>query len=252
MDEKSFTQDLRSLLGLLTEQRNGGISFTLHRESHRWRIDYEAVSVAVPPEARPQPMRRTDYPARTLSAVHTMAQQVMRLLQVPANASARLTLSVMMEDERLTYWEPGAYQAMAGGRTYPSDSQAIDTVSLAVLPFTRGLGPRTVHLELVGTHEGSSATARWRVTRAETLHVEPAAAEVTDVLQEYRRLHAEIFHRYREEMVDAVALAGSFTLEQVALSIIGGLIGKGLHVVFEAVAPTLFRMLARSGTEAVR
>jgi hypothetical protein len=252
VDEKPFANNLRGLLGLLTESRTGAFSLTLHRERSRWRVDYEAVTVAEPLEARPLPMRHTDNPAGTLSAVHTLAKQATRLLQVPAGASARLTVDVALEDDRITHWEPGPYHATVGGQARPATSRIVDTVSLAVLPFTRGLGPRTVRLELVGTHEETSATARWRVVRAETLRPEPPDAEVEDVLREYRRLHAETFRRYREEMVDTVVLAGTFTLEQVALTVIGGLIGKGLHMAFEAVAPTLIRMFARGGAEAVR
>ncbi|OJT16763.1 hypothetical protein BO221_49065 [Archangium sp. Cb G35] len=69
---------------------------------------------------------------------------------------------------------------------------------------------------------------------------------------EYRQLHADIFHSYREEMVDSVKLAGAFTLEQVALCVIGGLVGKGLHLAFEAMAPTVMRVVARGGAAGMR
>jgi len=38
-------------------------------------------------------------------------------------------------------------------------------------------------------------------------------------------------------------LAGTFTLEEVALWVLGGMVGKGLHVLFRAVAPTVVRMM---------
>jgi hypothetical protein len=251
-DEETFANSLRALLSLLTEQRTGALVFMLQRERSRWRVDYEATRVEEPPEARPRPTERTSYPTETYSAAHALAKQVTRLLQVPAGASANLRMDVMLEDDRLTGWEPGPYRATAGGTVRPADAQAAETLSLALLPFTRGMGPRTVRLELVGTHEGASTKARWRVMRAETLRPETPAPEVADVLREYRQLHAEIFRQYREEMVDSVVLAGSFTLEQVALTVMGGLIGKGLHVAFTAVAPTLIKVSTRGGTEAVR
>jgi hypothetical protein len=49
-----------------------------------------------------------------------------------------------------------------------------------------------------------------------------------------------------------VELAGAFTLEQVALYVMGGMVGKGLHATFEAVAPTVTRVFARGGTEGMR
>jgi hypothetical protein len=176
-----------------------------------------------------------------------MVKQVVRLLQVPAGASARIQVDLALEDDRLTGWELGLYQAESGGSVRPADAQMAEALALVVLPFTRGLGPRTVRLELAGTHEGRSATSHWWVEGVRTLRPEPPDEAVEDVLREYRLLHAEIFHRYREEMVDSVSLAGAFTLEQVALCVIGGLVGKGLHVAFEAVAPSVMRVVTREG-----
>jgi hypothetical protein len=250
---EAFTKELRGLLGMLAENRTGALVFTLHRERSRWRVDYEAASLEEPPEVRQRPTRHTGYPDGTLFAVRAMAKQVVRLLQVPEGASARMTVELTLEDDRLTRWEPGPYHAeSASGRARPADSRAVEALTLAVLPFTRGLGPRTVRVELAGTHEGTSATSHWRVERAETLRPTPPDAAVEDVLREYRLLHVEIFHRYREEMVDSVKLAGAFTLEQVALCVIGGLVGKGLHVAFEAVAPSVMRVVTRGGIAGMR
>lgn len=246
---EAFTEGLRGLLTLLAETRTGALVFTLHRERSRWRVDYGAASLEEPPEARKHPTRRTGATAGPLLAVQAMTKQVVRLLQVPAGASARMTVELTLEDDRLTGWKSGPYQAESGGRGRPADARAAQALTLAVLPFTRGLGSRTVRVELSGTHEGASATSHWRVERAETLRPAPPDEAVEDVLREYRLLHAEIFHRYREEMVDSVTLAGAFTLEQVALCVVGGLVGKGLHLAFEALAPTVMRVVTRGGVE---
>jgi hypothetical protein len=245
--EEVFTDGLRGLLTTLAESRTGALSFTLHRERSRWRVDYEAASLEEPLEARQWPTRRTEYPDGTLLAVRAIANQVVRLLQVPAGTSARMTVDLTLEDDRLTGWGPGPYRAESGGTVRPADARAAEVLMLVVLPFTRGLGPRTLRLELSGTHEGSSATSHWRVAQARTLRPAPPDEAVEDVLREYRQLHAEIFHHYREEMVDSVQLAGFFTLEQVALCVVGGLVGKGLHVTFEAVAPSVMRVVTRQG-----
>jgi hypothetical protein len=249
---EAFADGLRRLLSTLAETRTGALAFTLHREQGRWRVDYEALLLEEPLEARKLPARRTGYSDRTLSAVQNMAKQVVRLLQVPTGASARMRLDLALEDDRLTGWAPGPYHAEEGGTVRPADARAAESFTLTLLPFMRGLGPRIVRLELSGTHEGRSTTSQWRVEQAETLRPEPADEAVEDVLREYRLLHAEIFHRYREEMVDSVMLAGSFTLEQLALCAIGGLVGKGLHVLFEAVAPTVMQVVTRGGAEGMR
>jgi hypothetical protein len=249
---EAFTEGLRGLLTLLAEMRTGALAFTMHRERNRWRVDYGAAALEEPPEARKHPARRTEATAGTLLAVQALTKQVVRLLQVPAGASARMTVELALEDERLTGWKLGPYQAESGGRGRPADARAAEVLSLAVLPFTRGLGPRTVRVELSGTHEGASATSHWRVDRAETLRPAPPDEAVEDVLREYRLLHAEIFHHYREEMVDSVKLAGAFTLEQLALCVIGGLVGKGLHMAFEAMAPTVMRVVPRGGVAGMR
>jgi hypothetical protein len=245
--EEAFTDGLRALLTTLAERRTGALAFTLHRERSHWRVDYEAAPLEEPPEARQWPTRRTEYPDGTLLVVRTMARQVVRLLQVPASASARMTVDLALEDDRLTGWEPGPYRAESGGTVRPADARTVEALLVAVLPFTRGLGPRTLRLELSGMHEGASATSHWRVEGARTLRPAPSDEAVEDVLREYRQLHADIFHRYREEMVDSVELAGVFTLEQVALCVVGGLLGKGLHVAFEAVAPSVMRVVTREG-----
>ncbi|HZH75888.1 MAG TPA: hypothetical protein VEY88_07645 [Archangium sp.] len=248
----AFTGELRGLLTLLAERRTGALVFTLHRERNRWRVDYEAASVEEPPEAKQRPARRTGYPDGTLQAVQTMAKQVVRLLQVPAGASARMTMEVALDDDRLTGWTPGPFLAESGGTVRPANAQAVEALTVSVLPFMHGLGPRTVRLELSGIHEGTSANSHWKVEGAETLRPVPPDEAVEDVLREYRLLHADIFHRYREEMVDSVQLAGVYTLEQVALGVIGGLVGKGLHVAFEAAAPVVMRVVSREGAAGMR
>ncbi len=249
---EAFTGELRGLFTLLAERRTGALTFTLHRERSRWRVDYEAASLEEPPEAKQRPAWRTDYPDGTLHAVRTMARQVVRLLQAPSGASARMTVEVALDDDRLTGWTPGPFQAESGGTVRPANDRAVESLTLAVLPFMHGLGPRSVRLALSGTHEGTSATSQWRVEQAETIRPVPPDEAVEDVLREYRLLHAEIFHRYREEMVDSVVLAGTFSLEQVALCVVGGLVGKGLHVAFEAVAPVVMKVVSRGGVAGMR
>ncbi|ATB26697.1 hypothetical protein [Melittangium boletus] len=242
-----FPQGLRGLLTALSEGRAGALTLSLHREPSRWWVDSGSASMKEPLEARRWPSRRTGDPDGTLLAVRAMANRMVRLLQVPADSSARMTVDAALDDDRLIGWEPRLYQARSGGPVRSADAQAAEVLALAVLPFTRGLGPRTVRLVLSGMHEGGSASPHWRVDEAETLRPAPPDEAVEDVLREYRLMHADIFHRYREEMVDSVMLAGAFTLEQVTLCVIGGLVGKGLHVAFEAVAPTVMRGVTRGG-----
>lgn len=250
---EAFTEGWRGLLTLLAEMRTGALVFTLHRERSRWRVDHGTASLEEPPpEARRHPARHMETSAGTLLAVQAMTKQVVRLLQVPAGASARMTVELVLEDDRLTGWKLGPYQAESGGSGRPADARTEQVLTLAVLPFTQGLGPRAVRVELSGTHAEASATSHWGVDRAETLRPAPPDEAVEDVLREYRLLHADIFHRYREEMVDSVKLAGAFTLEQVALCVIGGLVGKGLHIAFEALAPTVMRVVTQGGMAGVR
>lgn len=53
-------------------------------------------------------------------------------------------------------------------------------------------------------------------------------------------------------LVDSVRLAGAFTLEQLALCVVGGLVGKGMHMAFEAMAPTVIRGVTRGGAAGMR
>ncbi|HYO54623.1 hypothetical protein [Archangium sp.] len=118
---EDFTRGLRGLITTLAEGRTGAMAFTLHRERSRWRVDYGAASLEEPAEARKHAARRTEAPAGTLLAVQAMAKQVVRLLQVPAGASARMTVKLALEDDRLSGWKVGPYQAESGGRVRPAE-----------------------------------------------------------------------------------------------------------------------------------
>jgi hypothetical protein len=64
-------------------------------------------------------------------------------------------------------------------------------------------------------------------------------------------MHEQIQRQWREETREGFQQMGGYTLEQLALWVVGGLAARGVGVVVEAVAPTIARVLARGGSQAV-
>jgi hypothetical protein len=86
---------------------------------------------------------------------------------------------------------------------------------------------------------------------ARTLESLPLPPEVLDIVQEYRQLHEFIIVEFQEQSGRYAILAATFTLEQLAYSLVGGLLLKGATVLFIKVAPIITSVLARGGRGAV-
>jgi hypothetical protein len=121
-----------------------------------------------------------------------------------------------------------------------------------LLPFTRGLGERTVALTLMGEHRQGEARPRWVVVEARTLEPPPPPAEVADFHKEYRALHEHIIFEFQEQTREYAIQAASFTAEQIAYTVVGGMLLKGIVVTLRVAAPTVTAMLAQGGKGAVR
>ncbi|HYO64524.1 MAG TPA: hypothetical protein VEU33_00470, partial [Archangium sp.] len=119
----------------------------------------------------------------------------------------------------------------------------------ALLPFTHGLGPRTVRLTLVAEHHRTERHARWRVMEAGTLRTPMEAPN--DLVAEHYALYERILREWREETQDAFLQAGVTSTEFLATWFISSLALRGGLALFEAVAPRLAPILARGGSEAV-
>jgi hypothetical protein len=251
---ESFISDMRELLSTYTEEKLGAVRLTLVREERRWRADYttDGWDDFLPPmEAKAWPVRRVGVHAEVLERLATAGREISSRVWVPSGAQVRWNIEVALEDEWVRDLETRPPRSLPGGTSVRAAPETVGTLVNVLVPFTQGLGPRKVRLELEGTHIPGSGMSRWKVVVAEVVRPPQPEPENAEVALEYRAMHEQIQRRWREESREGLQYLGVFTLEQIALWVVGGVVARGAGLVLEAAAPTIARVLARGGTNAV-
>jgi hypothetical protein len=245
----SLARELPSLLGNNPRR----VALTLERQETGWSADLDTSSKGEPPpHARTSPSVRWGSSGLTYQQVLDTARGITRLMSVPRGGSAELVVQVSLEDGRILGWEPKEVDSSGEGPTLSAGEEAVSLVVTVLVPFTRGLGERTVSLSLQAKHRPGDARPRWGVLAAHVVEPPPLPAEVADIHQEYRRLHESIIINFQEETRELAVLVAGFTLEQIAYSIVGGLALKGAWVIIGKGAPTILSVLSKGGQAAVR
>lgn len=245
---RRLSRELPTLVG--SEPRE--VMLVLKREETRWSADLDRSSRGAPPaQARTIPSSRVGTSEETYRQVLETARRLARLMTVPRGGSAQLEAEVSLDDYRLTRWEPGEVKSSGDGPALAAPEEAVAALVTAILPFTHGLGERTIRLTLMGEHRHGEARPRWYTMAARTLEPLPLPPEVADIVQEYRQLHEFIIVEFQEHSREYAILAAGITLEQLAYSIVGGLLLKGATLLFIKVAPIITSVLAQGGRGAV-
>jgi hypothetical protein len=156
---------------------------------------------------------------------------------------------VALDDDRVLGATTVRYESQGGPPVRVPSPSLVAQITQALLPFTHGVGPRTVRLRLEADHRRTESHARWRVMEAETLRPVPSAPP--SLVAEHHALHERILREWREETEAAFLQAGLSSTEFLATWFISGLAMRGGVALFEAVAPRLASILARGGAEAV-
>jgi len=243
-----FEREFPKLIGLQPRE----VTLTLERQETRWSADLDTSSRDSPPTyARTLPSARAGTPQEKYQQALELARNLARLMTVPRGGSARLGILVSLEDDRIVGWEPGVLDSSGSGPALPAPAEAVTTLLGNLLPFTRGLGERTVALTLMGEHRQGEAQPRWLVVDARTLEPPPPPAEVADFHKEYRALHEHIIFEFQEQTREYAIQAASFAVEQIAYAVVGGMLLKGIVATFRVAAPTVTGMLAQGGKGAV-
>jgi len=245
-----LTDELPDLLGT----RPVELTLTLEREETGWSADLDTASRESPPVfARTLPTTRWGASSsqayqRALDA----ARRIEKLMTVPRGGSTRLVLQIMLEDERLVGWAPVMADTEGSGPRLAPPGEAVTAVVQTLLLFTAGLGERTVSITLDGRHRVEEPHPRWYLMEARTLEPPPPPREVADFHREYRQLHEAILFEFQEQSRETAVLAATISLEQLAYSIVGGLLLKGVGVIIGKAAPTVVSVLSQGGSAAVR
>jgi len=244
-----LSRELPTLLG--TSPRE--VTLSLEREETGWSVDLDKSSKEeTPPFVRTIPSVRSGVSRSTHQQVLDTARGIARLTTVPHGGSSELTAQVSLEDSRILSWEPEELDSSGGGPALSAGEEAVNLVVAVLLPFTQGLGERTVSLSLQAEHHPGEARPRWRITAAHLLEPPPLRPQVADIHGEYKQLHESIIVGFQNEARETAILAAGFTLEQIAYSIVGGLALKGAWALIGKGAPTILSVLSKGGKAAVR
>ncbi len=252
VEESSFARRLRPLLTEYLRGKTGEVVVTLRREESGWVMGSDATHLAPrPPEAKTWPVNRRGVSANTRAEALAMASRVAKLLPVPSRGAASLRVEVALEDDRFTDWEHQGYEVTrGGGGPLPLSEKSIEQFARVLLPFTHGVGRRTLYLELHGEHEEQSPTARGMMTVARTRSPASPPEMDPDFAARYRAMHEDILRGWREGVREGAELLARYTLEEMALWYVGGPLTRRAGLLFESVAPTVTRALRRGGTKA--
>ncbi len=252
VNEAIFARELRENLLTYVEGQAGSVRLTLRREEGRWRADYEAEKGKdAPAEAKTWPVRRVGVRAEVLRSLLAAGHEAASRLWVPSGGRVRWKVEIALEDEWVTGLETQPPSSWEGGASVKAAPELVGTVVNLLVPFSQGLGPRKVRVELEGTNTVGASVSHWRVAAAEVIRPPSPAPENAEAVAEYRAMHEQIQRQWREETREGFQQMGLYSLEQIALWVVGGLAAKGVGVVIEAVAPTIARVLASGGSRAV-
>ncbi|WP_309896074.1 hypothetical protein [Archangium sp.] len=225
--ERELRPFFREPLGRST----GEVVLRLRREEGRWAVAYDATRQGTrPAEARTLAVGTRGTPSGTFLSVHEAMRKGLRAVQVWEGGAARVEMTVELEDGRLTGWElveaRHTREGTGGGPRALSSEVAGNAVQV-VLPFTEGLGPRTVRLVLRVEHRAGEAEARGRVEEA---WVERPSLEwaLTPERSWYHAMHEATLLRWREGVYEGSAWLAQKGVEEAALWFVGGMVGKGL------------------------
>jgi hypothetical protein len=250
--QESFASDLRDVLPTYAEGAAGELRLTLRREERRWRADFKKDEGAdFPLEAKTWPVRRVGARAEQLQGLVATGREVASRVWVPAGAQVRWQVEVALDDERVTGLETHPPSSLPGGTSVRAAPELVGTWVNVLVPFTQGLGPRKVRMEWEGAHIAGTGKSRWKLVAAEVVHPPPPAPQNAEVALEYRAMHERILRDWREQTPESFQAMAVIGLEQLALYMVGGWMERGAGLALDAVAPTVARVLARGGMEAV-
>ena len=255
VDPETFFRALSRNFTTFVGAGTRSLNVVFRREPRHWRLSELRSTdtlTSAPLEAKTLPVDAPPIPAGVFAELENEARRRwLPLLKAPSDGTATLELKVDFEDERLVGSSPGGYHATGRG-TFVTTPPGFETrIAAALLPFSQGLGHRSVKVVLQAARSVRESSPRWRVVTAAT--VRPEAGEPQEQgtsFAEYRLLHEEIMRRWREEVHDSAVLAASFTAEQVAWWIVGAWAARGAGVLLKAVSTPLARVLGRGGVGA--
>lgn len=253
-DGQELRQGLEAIFTRYVRGHTGEVRVVLRRRERGWAVGYEARGFAPrPPEARTLPLRYGGVPGETVQALSRGVSQLMGAVQVPSGGAATVELEVLLEDGRVEGWELRGFEVTRAGERGPFPALSPSTeaeVIQVLLPFTAGIGERTVRLRLLLEHGRGDARAGGHVVSAEVVRPPPPPGWDEDFAAEYRALHEDILRRWREETREGAEWVARRGVEELAVWFAGGIIARGAGLFAAKAVPTVMRALGRGGETA--
>lgn len=250
VDESATRHTLKTILQSFAQQRTGMSQVTMRREQAQWKVEYARLQAPRPPEVKTLPVRRAGLPAEVMISVSEGLGRLLRAVDVPRGGEAMVEAVVHLEDGRAEEWElqrSEVSRRSAAEELQKQGSRAADEAIAVVMPFTQGVGGRTIHLRLkLARPRGAHGTGGW-VEEARVMRLPPPPELTAEFVAEYRMMHEDILRRWREETKAAAEWVAREGAEELALWYVGGIVTKGLGWLGARTLPTVMTALRRGG-----
>lgn len=251
VDAEATRHTLSTVLSRYSQVHTGEVTLWLHREQAHWAVGYSASAAPRPPEARTLPVLLRDFPAATVLASTEGLRPLLASLQVPTGGAGWAEVDALLEDGRIEGWNLRIFQlTRSGGKPRALSPRATQQAVQALLPFTLGLGPRTVRLRLQLAHRPQDTHAHGWVEAAHVERPAPLPSENAAFVAEYRAMHEHILWRWRHEVREGSAWLAQRGIEEAASWYAGGLFLKGGGYLALWAGSVTRRALARGGEAA--
>jgi hypothetical protein len=253
VDDEAFQEELARIITRFAQRQTGTVALTLERQQARWTVTYSTSAAPRPPEAKTLPVRRAGLSAETVESLTSGVGQVLRSVEVPAGGEAQVELECSLEDGRVEEWRLRLFEVTrvgTGGAARAPASSVRGEAASVLMPFTQGLGERTVRLRLrLFVPPGARQSIGW-VEAAEVERPAPPAELDAAFIAEYRAMHEDILRRWREETEEGAKWVARKGAEELAVWFAGGIAIRGLGLLGRSVAPTVLSALKRGGVSA--
>ncbi|HYI01231.1 hypothetical protein, partial [Hyalangium sp.] len=253
VDDEALRHTLSTVLKSFAQRHTGAVEVILERLEMGWRVGYSRLPGSRPLEAKTLPVRSDVLPLDPEESVTEGLAKLLKALHVPEGAEAHVEVAAHLEDGRLEEWEIERFelvrQTTAGARWEPT-ARAVDEAASVVLPFTEGIGERTLRLSLRLVSPRGSPWMSGQVEVARVVHAPPPPEANAEFVAEYRLLVEDILRRWREDTKEGAKWVARRGVEELALWYAFGILTKGVGWLGARTLPTVKLALSRGGEAA--
>ncbi|HEX8700264.1 MAG TPA: hypothetical protein VF815_15565 [Myxococcaceae bacterium] len=249
VDGEALQENLAKLLTQFAQRHQGMVSLVLERQQAQWLVTYSTSAQPRPPEAKTLPVRRAGLPRQVVESVTDELGQCLKGVKIPAGGEAQIEVEFLLEDDRIEERRLRLFEVThqgTSGAPRSLSASVLDEATAVLLPFTQGVGERTVHLRLKLVLPPGARHARGWVEEASIERPLPSHELDATLIAEYRAMHEDILRRWREEAKEGATWVAHKGAEELVLWYAGGVVARGFGWLGGRVAPTVLRALQRS------